>query len=99
MQHDKFVPLYFKDILDSKTGKMKIRMVDTESEAYKIASNYMIRLNKDDFEDPHELAKYATTVGISLKEFEKQFKYLISDIPLKGVDKKEKAQSSAKETQ
>ena len=29
----------------------------------------MIRLRRDDFEDPHELAKFAATVGISLEEF------------------------------
>lgn len=79
MQDNRFVPMYFKDILDPQTKKMKVRMVDTASEAYKIAHRYMIRLNKDDFEDPHELAKYAATANLSLEEFEKQFKYLVQN--------------------
>jgi len=39
----------------------------------------MLRLNKDDFNDPHELAKYAATSGITLGEFESQFKYLVQN--------------------
>lgn len=81
MQENRFVPMYFKDILDPETNKMKIRMVDMDSEAYMIAYRYMIRLNKDDFDDPHELAKYAATANISLADFEKQFKYLVAKKP------------------
>ncbi len=79
MQEGKFIPMYFNDILDPKTKKMKIRMVDTDSEFYHIAFRYMLRLNKDDFNDPHELAKYAATAGITLSDFEKQFKYLVEN--------------------
>ncbi|MCB1602826.1 MAG: hypothetical protein KDI66_22615, partial [Xanthomonadales bacterium] len=39
----------------------------------------MLRLNRYDFEDPHELAKYAATCGMSLKAFEKRFRYLIDN--------------------
>ncbi len=79
MQNNHFVPMYFKDILDPHTHKMRVRMVDTKSESYHIAYRYMIRFKKDDFEDPHEMAKYAATANVSLKEFEKQFGYLLSD--------------------
>ena len=41
----------------------------------------MLRLRRDDFEDPHELAKIAATVGVSLDEFRRQFQYLINDEP------------------
>ncbi|NQU05117.1 MAG: 6-phosphofructokinase, partial [Calditrichaeota bacterium] len=77
MQYGKFVPLYFEKIVDPSTGRPRIRMVDVKSEFYEIARQYMIRLNQDDFADPHELAKYAATAGISLPEFEKQFKYIV----------------------
>ncbi|RMH62650.1 MAG: 6-phosphofructokinase [Calditrichaeota bacterium] len=79
MQNNHFVPMYFKDILDPKTHKMRIRMVDIESESYRIAYRYMIRFKKDDFEDLHEMAKYAATANVSLKDFEKEFGYLLSD--------------------
>lgn len=76
IQDGQFVPLYFKDIMDEKTGRTKVRMVDIHSEYYHIARRYMIRLSPADFDDVHELAKYAATAGISLKEFEKQFRYV-----------------------
>lgn len=36
-QANHFVPLYFKDILDKKTKRMRVRMVDVKSETYHIA--------------------------------------------------------------
>ena len=41
----------------------------------------MIRLRRDDFEDPHQLAKLAATVRIPLEEFRSQFEYLIGYEP------------------
>ncbi len=81
VQDGHFVPMYFKKILDKKTKKMKIRMVDVNSESYNVAYRYMIRLKKEDFNDPHELAKYAATAGISSEEFIKQFAYLVDSVP------------------
>jgi 6-phosphofructokinase 1 len=86
-QDGRFIPMYFKDILDPKTKRMKVRMVDTSSESYYVANQYMIRLRKDDFEDPHELAKYAATAGISLDQFREQFYYLVQGKTENGVSK------------
>jgi 6-phosphofructokinase len=77
IQEGHFVPLYFKNILDPATGRTRVRMVDVASEYYSIARRYMLRLNKSDFDDPHELAKFAAVCGISLEEFRLQFGYLI----------------------
>ncbi len=85
IQDGKFVPMYFKKILDPKTKKMKVRMVDTESESYYVANRYMIRLRKDDFDDPHELAKYAATSNMSLEEFRKTFYHVVEDSVGNGV--------------
>jgi 6-phosphofructokinase 1 len=41
----------------------------------------MLRLRRDDFEDPHELARFAATVGIPLEEFRRQFGYLVDEEP------------------
>ena len=48
----------------------------------------MIRLRPEDFEDPHELAKYAATSNMSLKDFREKFYYLVEDIKERenGVD-------------
>jgi 6-phosphofructokinase 1 len=87
IQNGRFVPLYFKDILDPVTKKTKVRMVDPSSESFYIARRYMLRLSKSDFEDPYELAKYAVTCGISLEEFKKQFFYLLgNDLLYKNLE-------------
>ncbi len=39
------------------------------------------RLRRDDFNDPHEPAKFATTAHLSLQEFRDQFEYLVKDEP------------------
>ncbi len=41
----------------------------------------MIRLRRDDFDDPHELAKFAATASLSLEEFRREFEYLIEAEP------------------
>jgi 6-phosphofructokinase len=81
MQGGHFVPIPFASLIDSGTGRARIRLVDTHSTRYAIARRYMIRLRRDDFEDPHELAKFAATVGIPLEEFRRQFEYLVHDEP------------------
>jgi 6-phosphofructokinase 1 len=77
MQAGNFVPIPFRDLIDPDTGRTKVRMVDIRSTRYAIARRYMIRLRRDDFEDPHELAKFAATAGVSLADFRKEFEYLI----------------------
>jgi len=76
IQEGRFIPMYFKDIIDPKTKRTRVRMVNIHSEYYQIARRYMLRLTREDFEDPHELAKYAATAGISLDEFKKRFYYI-----------------------
>jgi 6-phosphofructokinase 1 len=87
IQNGRFVPLYFNDILDPATNRARVRMVDPSSESFYIARRYMLRLNKADFEDPHELAKLAATAHISIGEFKKRFFYLIeNDLLYKHVE-------------
>jgi 6-phosphofructokinase 1 len=81
MQAGHFVPIPFEDLLDRETGRARIRLVDVHSTRYAIARRYMIRLRRDDFEDPHELARFAAVCGLSLKEFRAQFEYLIEREP------------------
>jgi 6-phosphofructokinase 1 len=81
MQGGHFVPIPFEQLLDPKTGRTKVRLVDIHSTRYAIARRYMIRLRKDDFNDPHELAKFAATAGMSLDEFRREFEYLVQYEP------------------
>jgi ATP-dependent phosphofructokinase / diphosphate-dependent phosphofructokinase len=81
MQAGQFVPVRFADMMDPETGRTKVRLVDVRSTRYAIARRYMIRLRRDDFEDAHELAKFAATAGVSLQRFREEFEYLIVHEP------------------
>lgn len=81
MQGGNFVPIPFSDLIDPDSGRPRLRLVDIHSTRYGIARRYMIRLRRDDFEDPHELAKFAATAGLSLQEFRTEFEYLIEAEP------------------
>src|SRR5262249_39052756 len=63
IQNGRFRPVPFKEIMDPQTGRMRVRMLDLDSDRYKIARTYMLRLNRSDFEDPTELAKLAAVIG------------------------------------
>ncbi|MGD0993768.1 MAG: diphosphate--fructose-6-phosphate 1-phosphotransferase [Gemmatimonadales bacterium] len=81
MQGGQFVPVPFSRMLDPVTGRTRIRMVDIHSTRYAIARRYMIRLRRDDFDDPHELARFAATAHLTLEEFKNRFEYLVRDEP------------------
>jgi 6-phosphofructokinase 1 len=81
MQGGHFVPIPFADLLDPRTGRTKVRMVDIHSARYAIARRYMIRLRRDDFDQPDNLAHFAATAGISVEEFRRQFEYLVATEP------------------
>ena len=77
LQGGHFVPVPFSKMIDARTGRTKVRLVDIHSERYGIARRYMIRLRRDDFEDSRELATIASTAGMSEQAFRQQFEYLI----------------------
>jgi 6-phosphofructokinase 1 len=81
MQGGQFVPIPFAALIDPQSGRARVRTVDIASTRYAIGRRYMIRLRRDDFDDPHELAKFAATVGLSLQDFRAQFEYLIEAEP------------------
>ena len=81
LQGGRFVPIPFDEVLDPSTGRPRLRLVDIHSTRYAIARRYMLRLRRDDFEDPHELARFAATAGVSLEEFRRQFEYLVQAEP------------------
>jgi 6-phosphofructokinase 1 len=76
-----FVPIPFSKLMDHETGRTKVRMVDIFSTRYAIARRYMIRLRRDDFEDPHEVARMAASCRMSPEAFRKEFEYLVQSEP------------------
>lgn len=77
MQAGQFIPIPFAQLIDPNTGRAKVRLVDIHSTRYAIARRYMIRLRRDDFENPAALAAFAGIAGISVEEFRRQFEYLV----------------------
>ncbi len=77
--------LNFNDLLDPATGRTRIRLVDVAKPSYKIAREYMIRLEREDFDDRERLAVLARAAangasGFGPEEFKKKFGYLVTDI-------------------
>ena len=49
-------PITLEDLLDPKTGRIRTRQVDLTTEAYRVARDYMVRLEPPDFSDPARVA-------------------------------------------
>jgi 6-phosphofructokinase len=81
MQGGHFVPVPFEEIVEPASGRMRVRLVDVNSTRYAIARRYMIRLRRDDFDDPHSLAKLAAAAGLTENEFRREFEYLVEGEP------------------
>lgn len=81
MQAGHFEPVPFETMLDPETGRTKVRVVDVHSARYAIARRYMIRVRRDDFENPDELALLAKTAGMTVDAFRERFEPLVATEP------------------
>lgn len=68
-------PVPFVELIDYKTGKVKIRKVDVTSENYEVGRKYMIRLEREDFEG-ERLMMLAKIVNFSEEQFKERFLYV-----------------------
>jgi ATP-dependent phosphofructokinase / diphosphate-dependent phosphofructokinase len=76
IQQGRFKPVPFDSIMDPHTGRMRVRMVDIDSDRYRIAYAYMLRLKHGDFEDPGELARLAAAAHTTPEGFRSLFAHL-----------------------
>jgi 6-phosphofructokinase 1 len=58
-QEGRVVPLPFAQLMDARTGRTRVRLVDVDSESYRVARKYMIRLGPADLRDPQRCAALA----------------------------------------
>lgn len=72
IQDNQAKPLYFEEIRDPETGKTKVRQVNINSVHYKIARGFMMRMEKEDLDDPG----FANAYHMSSEEFKKRYAYL-----------------------
>jgi 6-phosphofructokinase 1 len=73
----RMLPLPFEQMIDPTTGRMHVRRVDVDGEAYECARRYMIRLERADFEDSKKLARIAEAAGLTPEAFRARFGYLV----------------------
>jgi 6-phosphofructokinase 1 len=70
-------PMPFDELIVPQTGRMRPRKVDVEGEVYEVARRYMIRLDREDFQEPRRLEGVAAAAGLSPERFRERFGYLV----------------------
>jgi 6-phosphofructokinase 1 len=65
--------LPLEELPDPATGRTRVRFVDIQSEHYKVARDYMIRLERRDLEDPDMRAKLVKAANMRPEEFDSAF--------------------------
>jgi hypothetical protein len=73
----RLTPIPLSQMIDRSTGKITVRYVDTDTESYEVALEYMIRLKPGDFQDERQVEKLAMAANLTPGEFTKRFKYLV----------------------
>jgi len=66
-------PLHFEELMDPETKRTQVRMVDVDSEYFKIAREYMIRLTSEDLQNPQQVERLAQTAHMEPDEFRRKF--------------------------
>jgi 6-phosphofructokinase 1 len=72
----KLKPIPLGKIIDPKTKRTKVRLVDTKADPFLVGRKYMVRLEKEDFTGKHP-ARLARHAGMSVTDFQKRFSYLV----------------------
>ena len=86
IQRGELVPLRFGTFNDPATGRPRVRTVNPDSEAYRVAREYQIRLEERDLADPERLAKIAAAADMDLDEFRSRYAYLVEQDAFKPRD-------------
>jgi ATP-dependent phosphofructokinase / diphosphate-dependent phosphofructokinase len=73
LQGGEFKPVSFEEAIDPATGRGRQRFVDTDTESYRVARDYMVRLTPRDFQDEAWVAELAKAGGFTPEEFRKYF--------------------------
>ncbi|MCS7253168.1 MAG: diphosphate--fructose-6-phosphate 1-phosphotransferase [Armatimonadota bacterium] len=69
--------LAFDEFIDPQTGRARTRKVDLNSDLYRCAYDYMIRLKREDFEDEEMLNKLASKAKMTPEEFRARYGYIV----------------------
>jgi len=77
VQQGQMVPLPFGSFTDPATGRPRIREVNLKSGSYRVATEYMIRLEREDMDDPAKLAAIAKAAQMTPEAFVARYGYLV----------------------
>ncbi|HEX5054303.1 MAG TPA: diphosphate--fructose-6-phosphate 1-phosphotransferase [Planctomycetota bacterium] len=77
IQRGELVPLRFGTFNDPATGRPRVRTVNPESEAYRVAREYQIRLEPDDFSNGDRLEAIARAANMTAAEFQQRYGYIV----------------------
>jgi hypothetical protein len=76
IQEGHMVALPFGSFSDPSTGRMRVRLVNVELSSYRVAREYMIRLDREDLEHPERLRSIAAASGLTPEAFRDRYGYL-----------------------
>jgi 6-phosphofructokinase 1 len=78
IQGGKLIPIPFGELIDARTGRVRVRYVDVRSEGYQTAHAYMIRLKPDDFERPEQVRTLARAGNLGEADFVQRFQPVVA---------------------
>jgi 6-phosphofructokinase 1 len=67
------VPVPFADIMDPKTGRTRVRLVDTKTEAFASALSLQVRIEREDLEGGASLAAIAKSLKLSPEQLKARY--------------------------
>ena len=73
IQGGEFQPVPFNQVIDPETGRGRQRFVDVETESYRVARDYMVRMGPRDFLTESSIMKLAEAGGLTQSEFVSRF--------------------------
>jgi 6-phosphofructokinase len=65
-------PVNLDELIDPATGRVRVRLVDTSTESYRVARSYMIRLEPDDLDEP-TLSQLSVHTNMTADAFRARF--------------------------
>lgn len=77
IQAGRLVPIPFSEMIDSQSGKIRVRFVNVQSESYQTLYEYMIRLKPEDFSDPKVVRRLAKAGRMSVSDLTARFGSLV----------------------
>lgn len=74
IQGSNLVPMTFAEMVDPKTNRTRVRLVNIHTDAYRVARAYMIRLEEQDLSNSVMLAKLAAAAKMTEEDFAKRYR-------------------------